>query len=114
MPIIHGVVDAERAHSLAVKFAKYCFVPRSHEDHIVEGTGLQRVLETKVWGKTFSNPVGLAAGFDKDAEGILGLSRLGFGFIEVGSVTPKAQAGNDKPRVFRLPRQKGIINRSVV
>lgn len=59
----------------------------------------------------FSNPVGLAAGFDKNAKYLRELEALGFGFVEIGTVTPKAQAGNDKPRLFRLPKDKAIINR---
>ncbi|MCL4136019.1 UNVERIFIED_CONTAM: hypothetical protein GTU68_002578 [Idotea baltica] len=62
-------------------------------------------------GIEFPNPVGLAAGFDKDGEAIEGLFQLGFGFIEVGTVTPKAQPGNPSPRLFRLPEKKAIINR---
>lgn len=62
-------------------------------------------------GKKFSNPVGIAAGFDKDGEAILGLQDIGFGFIEIGSVTPKPQEGNEKPRVFRLEKDLAVINR---
>ena len=65
----------------------------------------------KVMGLEFPNPVGLAAGMDKNADYLPGLSRLGFGFIEVGTVTPKPQTGNPKPRLFRLVRHQGIINR---
>jgi dihydroorotate dehydrogenase len=68
-------------------------------------------LPTKVFGITFPNPVGLAAGLDKNAEHLDALDALGFGFIEVGTVTPKPQAGNDRPRLFRLPRHEAIINR---
>jgi len=68
-------------------------------------------LERRLLGLTFPNPVGLAAGFDKDARMIDQLSNLGFGFIEVGTVTPKAQPGNQKPRLFRLPQDKAIVNR---
>lgn len=68
-------------------------------------------LERKVFGLTFKNPVGLAAGFDKDAMFIDELACLGFGFIEIGTLTPKAQAGNDKPRLFRFPADEAIINR---
>ncbi len=68
-------------------------------------------LEKKVFGLTFKNPVGLAAGFDKNALWIDQLSNLGFGFIEIGTVTPKAQPGNDKPRLFRLVKDEAIINR---
>jgi len=68
-------------------------------------------LERKLWGLTFKNPVGLAAGFDKDAKYTDELSALGFGFIEIGTLTPVAQDGNDKPRLFRLPKDKALINR---
>lgn len=68
-------------------------------------------LERTVFGITFKNPVGLAAGFDKDAKLIDELSAFGFGFIEIGTLTPKAQPGNDKPRLFRLPKDQAIINR---
>lgn len=68
-------------------------------------------LETKAFGLTFKNPVGLAAGFDKDAMFIDELACLGFGFIEIGTLTPKAQDGNDKPRLFRFPEDAAIINR---
>jgi dihydroorotate dehydrogenase len=68
-------------------------------------------LERKLWGLTFENPVGLAAGFDKDAKLIDELAAFGFGFIEIGTLTPKAQPGNDKPRLFRLPLDKAVINR---
>lgn len=68
-------------------------------------------LERQLWGLTFKNPVGLAAGFDKDAKYIDELDQLGFGFIEIGTLTPKPQDGNDKPRLFRLPEDKALINR---
>ncbi len=64
-----------------------------------------------LWGRRFANPLGLAAGFDKDAEAVDGLLGLGFGFVEVGSVTPQPQPGNPTPRVFRLPEQRAVINR---
>lgn len=68
-------------------------------------------LERKLFGLTFKNPVGLAAGFDKDAKLIDSLSCFGFGFIEIGTLTPKPQPGNDKPRLFRLPKDQALINR---
>lgn len=68
-------------------------------------------LEKKLFGLIFKNPVGLAAGFDKDARLIDELACLGFGFIEIGTITPKAQIGNDKPRLFRLPADQALINR---
>ena len=71
------------------------------------GTELQKT----VFGLSFSNPVGLGAGFDKNALYLNELEALGFGFVEIGTVTPKAQAGNDKPRLFRLPTDRALINR---
>ncbi len=66
---------------------------------------------TELWGMSFANPVGIAAGFDKNAEHIDALTSLGFGFVEVGSVTARPSEGNPKPRLFRLPRDGGLINR---
>src|SRR5690606_209936 len=68
-------------------------------------------LEKKLFGITFKNPVGLEAGFDKDAKLIDELASFGFGFIEIGTLTPKPQPGNDKPRLFRLPEDSALINR---
>lgn len=68
-------------------------------------------LERKVFGLTFKNPVGLAAGFDKDARWYNELAHLGFGFIEIGTLTPKAQIGNPQPRLFRITEDHGLINR---
>lgn len=68
-------------------------------------------LPVNVMGLDFPNPVGLAAGLDKNGDAILGLSGLGFGFIEIGTITPRAQPGNPKPRLFRLPAAEGVINR---
>lgn len=68
-------------------------------------------LERNLFGLTFKNPVGLAAGFDKDAKLIDELAIFGFGFIEIGTLTPKPQPGNDKPRLFRLPADQAVINR---
>ncbi|RAJ75039.1 dihydroorotate dehydrogenase [Chitinophaga dinghuensis] len=70
-----------------------------------------KTLEREVFGLKFPNPVGLAAGFDKDAKFIDELASLGFGFVEIGTVTPVAQPGNDLPRLFRLPADKALINR---
>jgi dihydroorotate dehydrogenase len=68
-------------------------------------------LEKKLFGLTFPNPIGLAAGFDKNAEGVTTWPRLGFGFMELGTITPRPQPGNPKPRIFRLPAEQGLINR---
>ncbi len=72
-----------------------------------QGSALQKT----VFGLDFQNPVGLGAGFDKNARYLPELEALGFGFVEIGTVTPKGQAGNDKPRLFRLPADKALINR---
>lgn len=69
------------------------------------------ILATRVWGRDFANPIGLAAGFDKNAAVIAPMLRLGFGFVEVGSVTPAPEPGNPRPRVFRLPEDEAVINR---
>ena len=69
------------------------------------------ILAQRLWGIDFPNPVGMAAGFDKNAEAIDGLLALGFGSVEVGTVTPRPQPGNPKPRCFRLPEQQAMINR---
>jgi dihydroorotate dehydrogenase len=67
-------------------------------------------LNKQLFGLTFENPVGLAAGLDKNATHFNELSCLGFGFIEIGTLTPKPQPGNDKPRLFRLPKDNALIN----
>lgn len=69
------------------------------------------ILRTRVWDRDFSNPVGLAAGFDKNASVVVPLLNLGFGFVETGTVTPKPQPGNPKPRIFRYAPQQAVINR---
>lgn len=79
-----------------------------HKVNFVHFNFFQKV---RVFGKEFPNPIGIAAGFDKDGKAILGLKDIGFGFVEIGSVTPQPQPGNEKPRVFRLPLDMAIINR---
>ncbi|CAN0433687.1 unnamed protein product, partial [Discosporangium mesarthrocarpum] len=69
------------------------------------------ILATRVMGLCLTNPVGLAAGFDKHAEAVDGLINTGFGFVEIGSVTPEPQDGNPKPRMFRLAEDQAVINR---
>ena len=99
-------IDPEMAHNLAIKTLKYNFLP---EDIFkVEN---ESILETKMFNNKIKNPIGLAAGFDKSAEVYNSLFRFGFGFIEVGTVTPKQQYGNPKPRVFRLESDRALINR---
>ena len=68
-------------------------------------------LGQRLWGRDFPNPLGIAAGFDKDAHAPDALLRLGFGFAEIGTVTPRPQPGNTKPRVFRLDADRAVINR---
>jgi dihydroorotate dehydrogenase len=97
------LLDAENAHRLAVCALKIPpFVKLVADDP---------ALRVRVFGLNFPNPVGMAAGFDKHAEVPDALLRLGFGFVEVGTVTPEPQAGNRRPRVFRLPRDEAVINR---
>ncbi|KAH7433954.1 hypothetical protein KP509_07G094400 [Ceratopteris richardii] len=98
------LLDPEDAHKIAIKAAGQGLVPRETRPD-------PPILRVEVWGRTFSNPIGLAAGFDKNAEAVDGLLGIGFGFVEVGSVTPLPQEGNPKPRVFRLLDQGAIINR---
>ena len=102
-PLLRGF-DPERAHGLAIQALKRGLVPRLRlpEDSI---------LRTRVWGLEFPNPIGLAAGFDKNAEVPDAMLGLGFGFVEIGSVTPRPQPGNPKPRMFRLSEDEGVINR---
>ena len=88
-------LDPEVAHDLAIKSLKANILPKSFFN--VEN---EEMLETRLLGKTISNPIGLAAGFDKSAEVYNSLFKFGFGFIEVGTVTPKHQLGNPKPRIF--------------
>jgi dihydroorotate dehydrogenase len=65
----------------------------------------------EAFNKTFKNPIGCAAGFDKNGEALKGLYKIGFGFVEIGTVTPLAQEGNPKPRVFRLADDRAVVNR---
>jgi dihydroorotate dehydrogenase len=73
--------------------------------------GDDKILSSTVWNKTFANPIGLAAGYDKNGVAVGGMLGLGFSFVEIGSVTPHPQPGNPPPRVFRLSEDRGIINR---
>jgi dihydroorotate dehydrogenase len=97
------MLSPERAHRAAVAALARGFAPASYHSY--------PNLRTTVAGLTFDNPIGLAAGFDKNAECVAGALRVGFGFVEVGTVTPLAQPGNPAPRVFRLKDQEAVINR---
>ncbi|MBB5689201.1 quinone-dependent dihydroorotate dehydrogenase [Roseomonas alkaliterrae] len=103
MPLLRGL-DAETAHGIALKALAAGLAGRdSGRD--------DPVLATEAFGLSFRNPIGLAAGFDKDAVAVLPLMRLGFGFVEAGTVTPRPQPGNPRPRLFRLVEDAAVINR---
>ena len=98
-------LSPERAHHLAVWAMSHGLVPAFGQEQDFPR------LKQNCLGLNFTNPIGLAAGFDKNAAAMSGAFRLGFGFVEVGTITPKPQAGNAKPRVFRLPQDQAVINR---
>ena len=104
--------DAEDVHYFSMNtlsfFCKISFVKKYLKKKFTPAHG---DFSKEVFGITFSNPVGLAAGFDKNARYLSELETLGFGFVEIGTVTPLPQAGNSKPRLFRLPKDKALINR---
>ena len=99
-------LDPEAAHDLAIKSLKFNFIPK-----IFFQVEDEEMLSTELFKKQLKNPIGLAAGFDKSAEVYNSLFKFGFGFVEVGTITPKSQFGNPKPRVFRLEKDKALINR---
>lgn len=99
--------DAETIHDLTLKTLKFATQTRLLDVYPKPPTCVPR----KVMGLTFPNPVGLAAGLDKNGAVIDGMAKLGFGFLEIGTVTPRAQPGNPKPRLFRVNEAQGIVNR---
>lgn len=99
-------LDAETAHEVTLQNLQ-----RAHRLGLTRCLGRRPSAPTRLMGLDFPNPVGLAAGLDKNGEYIDALASLGFGFIEVGTVTPRAQPGNPKPRMFRLPQANALINR---
>jgi dihydroorotate dehydrogenase len=102
----------ERAHYLAMDLLQaVCAVPGAKAILRRMYRPSSACREVQIAGLTFPNVVGLAAGFDKDSRWVDALECLGFGFIEIGTVTPLAQPGNDKPRLFRLPQDEALINR---
>lgn len=103
------LMDAERAHRLTVWALGRGLAPGL----VPPGAGQadEAALALTVWGRQFRNPVGLAAGFDKNAEAVAGALALGFGFVEAGTVTPRPQAGNPRPRLFRLAADRAVVNR---
>lgn len=104
--------DAEEAHYFSMNtlvfLCKFSFIKNILRRNFRPG---EKTIPKNYFGLTFSNPVGLAAGFDKNAKYLSELETLGFGFVEIGTVTPLPQEGNSKPRLFRLPKDKAIINR---
>jgi len=99
-------VDPEKAHTLAIKSLKFNLVPNVFDENKNDP-----IFQTKIFDKDLDNPIGMAAGFDKNAEVYNSLFKLGFGFVEVGTITPLKQYGNPKPRVFRLVEDEALINR---
>ena len=99
-------VDPEKAHTLAIKSLKFNLIPNIFDENKNDS-----IFQTKIFNKVLDNPIGMAAGFDKNAEVYNALFKLGFGFVEVGTITPLKQYGNPKPRVFRLVEDEALINR---
>ncbi|MDC3226213.1 quinone-dependent dihydroorotate dehydrogenase [Candidatus Pelagibacter sp.] len=99
-------VDPEKAHTLAIKSFKLNLIPNVFDENKNDP-----IFQTKIFEKDLDNPIGMAAGFDKNAEVYNSLFKLGFGFVEVGTITPLKQYGNPKPRVFRLVEDEALINR---
>jgi dihydroorotate dehydrogenase len=99
-------IDPEIAHNLAIKSLKLNLTP-----NLIDKNKDDPMFKSTLFGKEIDNPVGIAAGFDKNAEVYNSLFKLGFGFVEAGTVTPLAQYGNPKPRVFRLVKDQALINR---
>ena len=98
------LLEPETAHRLAIRALRAGLVPRQH-------VADDPILHQRLWGLDFANPVGLAAGFDKHAEAPDALLDQGFGFVEIGGVTPRPQPGNPRPRLFRLSEDEAVINR---
>ena len=99
-------IDPEKAHNLAIQSLKLNLV-----SNVFDENKNDPIFKTKIFNKEIDNPIGMAAGFDKNAEVYNPLFRLGFGFVEVGTITPLKQYGNSKPRVFRLVEDEALINR---
>lgn len=104
-PLIRNLTDAEDGHRLGVFLMSWGISPTLRNDKDDE------ILQTEVLGKRLSNPIGIAAGLDKNGEIIDPLFDVGFGYVEIGSITPEPQPGNPKPRFFRLPKDDAVINR---
>ncbi len=103
LPLLRRL-DPERAHNLALVALRLGLAGRAPEND-------DPILAVETLGLRFTNPIGLAAGFDKNAVAVSALTRLGFGFIETGTITPRPQPGNPRPRMFRLEQDQAVINR---
>ena len=99
-------LDPEKAHTLAIQSLKFNLV-----SNVFDENKYDYIFQTKIFNKVLDNPIGMAAGFDKNAEVYNALFKLGFGFVEVGTITPLKQYGNPKHRVFRLVEDEALINR---
>ncbi|KAI8873154.1 hypothetical protein GQ42DRAFT_166452 [Ramicandelaber brevisporus] len=106
LPVVFKLFDGEDAHKLAIRAAELGLLPREQKQNDYE-----HLLTVNVFGKKLDNPVGLAAGFDKNGQAIDSMLGLGFGLVEIGSITPLPQDGNARPRVFRLEEDECVINR---
>ena len=106
-------LDAERAHELTARALAAVHRSAAARSLVRDALAPRRdpALVTALWGREFASPVGLAAGFDKGASMYNALGAMGFGFVEVGTVTARAQPGNDRPRLFRLPGDRAVVNR---
>lgn len=103
MPALRRL-DPEFAHNLALKALRWGLIGRDNQPD-------DPILQVQAFGRQLRNPIGLAAGFDKNAYAVTALGRLGFGFVEAGTVTPRPQPGNPTPRLFRLTQDRAVINR---
>ena len=103
LPLLHAM-DAEKAHDLSIKALSSGMLTK-------QAKSTNPILSLSLFGRVFPNPIGLAAGFDKNAQTMDSMLGYGFGFVEAGTVTPLPQDGNPKPRVFRDKNGKNIINR---
>ena len=99
-------LDPETAHEIAINSLKFNVLPKN-----IFQVENEELLETNLFNEKLPNPIGLAAGFDKSAEVYNSLFKLGYGFVEIGTVTPRRQLGNPRPRIFRLEKDQALINR---
>jgi len=110
--VMFATLSPEKAHGFSMNALKTICAASIGRNSLNKMFGYKHpLLEKNIWGLQFPNPVGLGAGFDKNAIYLREIKTLGFGFSEIGTVTPRPQPGNDKPRLYRLPKDKAIINR---